>query len=184
MSSSFSPNVPQPNGTPSPSSAPVYGTFSDDPAATSNLENVVLLQPISNFSPRRRRWKACICYCIFVLIACFAVWLVFVYFLGQQPFSCLGHFPVISPPGRKVPRDWNAFRNQSWAVGFDLTAGYGASSVAFNNGTIVDVVKWQQGTQYNDVLERASRKVAQHPTPPYYNCTAIREDVGRQWNRW
>jgi hypothetical protein len=91
---------------------------------------------------------------------------------------------VISPPGRKVPRDWNAFRNQSWAVGFDLTAGYGTSSVAFNNGTIVDVVKWQQGTQYNDVLERASREEAQHPTPPYYNCTAIREDVGRQWNRW
>jgi hypothetical protein len=162
----------------------MYGTFSDDPAATSNLENVVLLQPINNFSPRRRRWRACIYYCIFVLFAVVAVWLVLVYFLAKPPFSCLGHFPVISPPASKVPQDWNAFRNQSWAVGFDLTAGYGTSSVAFNNGTIVDVVKWQQGTQYNDVLARASMEEAQHPTPPYYNCTAIREDVGRQWNRW
>jgi hypothetical protein len=107
-----------------------------------------------------------------------------VYFLSKPPFPCLAPFPLISPPDRKVPRDWSAFRNQSWAVGFDLTAGYGTSSVAFNNGTIVDVVKCQQGTQYNDVLARVSREEAQHPTPPYYNCTAIQEDVGRQWKRW
>jgi hypothetical protein len=69
-------------------------------------------------------------------------------------------------------------------VGFDLTAGYGTSSIAFNNGTIVDVVKRQQGTKYNDILARVSREEARHPTPPYYNCAAIREDVGRQWNRW
>lgn len=69
-------------------------------------------------------------------------------------------------------------------MGFDLTAGYGTSSIAFNNGTIIDVVRWQQGTQYNNVLARMSTEEAQHPTPPYYNCTAIIEDVGRQWNRW
>ena len=69
-------------------------------------------------------------------------------------------------------------------MGFDLTAGYGTSSIAFNNGTIVDVVQRQQGTGYNDMLARMSREEAQHPTPPYYNCSAIREDVWRQWNRW
>jgi len=69
-------------------------------------------------------------------------------------------------------------------VDFGLTAGYGTSSVAFNNGTTVDVVQWQPGTQNNDVLARMSRKEARHPTPPYYNCSAIREDVGRQWKRW
>lgn len=31
----------------------------------------------------------------------------------QEPFSYLGHFPVISPPDRRVPQDWNTFRNQS-----------------------------------------------------------------------
>jgi hypothetical protein len=162
----------------------MYGTFSDDPEATSNLEHVVLLQSINNFSPHRRRWRTCICLCIFVLFAVFAVWLVLIYFLARPPFPCFWIFPLISPPNRKVPQDWSAFRNQSWAVGFDLTAGYGTSSVAFNNGTIVDVVKWQQGTHYNNVLARVSREEAQHPTPPYYNCTAIQQDVGRQWNRW
>ena len=68
-------------------------------------------------------------------------------------------------------------------MGFDLTAGYGTLSIAFNNGTIIDVVKWRPGTQYNDVLARMSTEEAQHPTPPYYNCNAIGEDVGRQWNR-
>lgn len=40
---------------------------------------------------------------------------------GRQPFSYLGHFPVISPPDRKVLQDRNTFGNQSWVVDFDLS---------------------------------------------------------------
>jgi uncharacterized membrane protein len=183
MSSSGSPSAPQPDSTMSPSPGPKYGTFSDDLAATSNIETVVLLQPIGNFSPRRRRARACICLCIVVplFVVSAAAWLLFFW---SPAFGCFVDFPVITAPNRKLPQGWSAFRNQSWAVGFDLTAGYGTSSIAFNNGTIIDVVKRQQGTKYNNLLARVSREEARHPTPPYYNCTAIQEDVWRQWNRW
>lgn len=159
----------------------MYGTFSNDPVATSNLENVVVPHDLSS---SRRRWRAYICLCISVLFAVCAAWLVLALFLLPSPGWCIMDFPTIRAPARKVPRDWSAFRNQSWAVGFDLTAGYATSSVAFNNGTIVDVAKSPQGKEYNDLLARVSREEAQHPTPPYYNCFGIHEDVGRQWKRW
>ena len=177
MSSSFPPNASPPDSTMSPPSRSTYGTFSDNLVATSNLENV------NNFSFCRRRSSAYICRCTFVLLAAFAACLVLVYFTEIGPFPC-SDFPYLRPPYRKVPRDWSAFRNQSWAVGFDLTAGYSTSSIAFNNGTIINIMKWQPETQYNNVLARMSTEEAQHPTPPYYNCNAIIEDVGRQWNRW
>jgi hypothetical protein len=43
-------------------------------------------------------------------------YIIFYYYL----FLCIG---VYNPPG--TPREWSEFKNQTFAVGFDLTAGYG-----------------------------------------------------------
>ncbi|KAI9775531.1 MAG: hypothetical protein M1835_005803 [Candelina submexicana] len=94
--------------------------------------------------------------------------------------TCLGHFnPPFDPP-----KTWNDFQNKSFAVGFDLTAGYGTASVAFDNGTIVDVARVEGTSEYSDVLTRLSLKSSAHPTPPYYDCGAQKADLWRQWQRY
>ncbi|KAI9702328.1 MAG: hypothetical protein M1836_000807 [Candelina mexicana] len=113
--------------------------------------------------------------------------------------TCLGHFnPPFDPP-----KTWDDFQNKSFAVGFDLTAGYSTASVAFDNGTIVDVARVEGTSEYNDVLTRLSLKSSAHPTysphfcivkllylqshhtrPPYYDCGAQKADLWRQWQRY
>ncbi|KAI9821646.1 MAG: hypothetical protein M1827_002227 [Pycnora praestabilis] len=95
-------------------------------------------------------------------------------------FTCLYPF---NPPFA-ARKDWSDFKAQSFAIGFDLTAGYGTAAVAFINGTIVDVARADGTSEYNNVLARLSLKSSTHPTPPYYDCNAQTADLGRQWHRY
>jgi hypothetical protein len=137
---SSNPNVREARGTMAPHR---YGTFSHP------SETVVLLQPINNYSPRRSRrgCGCCFCLCTVILFLILVAWLVLSLF-ARQPFSCLHLPPTPIPPQRYVPRDWSAFRNQSWAVGFDLTAGYGYVS-PFKVIFYGELRKWWRGVSSN-----------------------------------
>jgi hypothetical protein len=153
-------------------------TFSNN-----DLETTALLQirPVNNLSPRRRckaltRWV----YGLFIILALFlvAVW----------SYGVMLSTKILSPPSGEPRKNWEGFRNQSWCVGMDLSAGYGTASIAFNNGSVFNIAQRTAepdgGSGYNEVLARLSLQSSTHPTPPYYNRTAQWDDLGRQWKRW
>ncbi|KAI9713731.1 MAG: hypothetical protein M1812_006569 [Candelaria pacifica] len=113
------------------------------------------------------------------ILAFLVITIAFILYLSLS-LTCLGFF---NPPFDS-PKTWDDFQNKSFAVGFDLTAGYGTAAIVFNNGTIVDVARVEGTPQYNEVLGRLSLESSAHPTPPYYNCTAQKADLGRQRRRY
>ena len=74
------------------------------------------------------------------------------------------------------------FSGQNFAVGFDLTAGYGTAAVSFPNGTTIDISQTYGSAIYNKVIAKLSLECSQHPTPPYYG-RGYRSDLPRQIRR-
>ncbi|KAK5062514.1 hypothetical protein LTR84_004587 [Exophiala bonariae] len=139
--------------------------------------------PLGTRRRRVRRTNDCCCArCCCVLgsilivgLVCFGLfylWLV-------STVSCYSNFH----PPRQVRR-YSDFKNQSFTVGFDLSAGYGTASVSFFNGTVVDVARVDSTERYNEVLNILSDPSSAHPSPPYYNCAHSFNDISRQWARY
>ena len=59
--------------------------------------------------------------CLCSLFGLLAILFIAYIFCISMLLTCLGPF---NPPVG-APKDWSDFKNQSFAVGFDLTAGYG-----------------------------------------------------------
>ncbi|KAE9376330.1 hypothetical protein N431DRAFT_452759 [Stipitochalara longipes BDJ] len=175
-----------------------YGTFDINLAAPVEIPN-------STISPSRATfWTSE----AFMVLFAFS----FIGFLGY--LSGIGEFlgfiwyftvcgSTFSPRG--PPKTWNDYTNQTFAIGFDLTAGYGyvqsillpfgktwnsdvksnsTAAVMFENGTIANVGRVEGNNEYNEVLARLSLRDSTHSSPPYYNCTTQTNDLGRQWRRY
>ncbi|KAI1322233.1 hypothetical protein F5Y16DRAFT_404635 [Xylariaceae sp. FL0255] len=133
--------------------------------------------------PRRRTSSALrgACCCLFILVViALALLVAWHLLLVNYGMSCTG---LLRPSVYRHPT-WTDFKNQSFHVGFDLTAGYGTASVFFDNGTIMDIGRAEGTKAYNEVLARYSLKSSARPSPPYYNCLAERADLPRQWRRY
>jgi hypothetical protein len=148
---------------------------------TDGYETFQIHRPINNCSRRPRRCKA-------LTRRLFSIFFFFVLFLVAL-WSCIVMagaqlLNAVGPPHPASRKDWTGLKNQTWAVGMDLSAGYGTASVAFNNGTIVEVARWKGDGQYVETMKRLSLQLSAHPTPPYYNRSAQWNDLGRQWKRW
>ncbi|KAF2492929.1 hypothetical protein BU16DRAFT_564231 [Lophium mytilinum] len=136
---------------------------------------------------RRRRRRCCkkilrsLFFKVLIVLAVISTLLWhFAAFAGE--IICYTNF--LSPPFPLPPARSN-FKNQTFSVGFDLTAGYATAAVLFDNGTIVNVARIEGTPEYNAALTRLSlESSAQTPTPPYYNCTAQLSDLPRQWLRY
>ena len=110
------------------------------------------------------------------------MWLfVVIFILGLVGFSIFYVFllPWIGSPGTRETPD---FSKQGFAVGFDLSAGYGAAAVSFPNGTTVSLWQAYGSVEYNQVMEKLSLESSQHPTPPYYG-RGYQSDLPRQIGR-
>ncbi|KIX01825.1 uncharacterized protein Z518_09552 [Rhinocladiella mackenziei CBS 650.93] len=150
-----------------------YGTWEPRPA-DGNAEE--LLQARG----RKRVNRRIIVCSIFSVLAIVAFMFVAGCLWWAMELTCWAPF---NPPYPQ-PKSWDDFTNNSFAVGFDLTAGYGTASVAFYNGTIIDVARVEGPSEYNSLLARLSLKSSTHPTPPYYGCSAQTGDLRRQWRRY
>jgi hypothetical protein len=146
--------LPEPDVTMFASSKEKYDTFDDNVDA---VETTELLRPITNYSPRRRCKS--LTRCIYSLFVFLALCIIALFALGMSLF-----WGAVTPPFRDPPKDWSRFRNQTWAVGIDLSAGYITAAIAFNNGTIINIEMTQQSPPYNDVLARLSLESSVHPT--------------------
>ena len=82
---------------------------------------------------------------------------------------------ILSPPYLAPRKSWSGLRNQTWGIGFSLSAGYATASIAFNNGTILPIATFVDTSPddgYNNALFRLSLAENAHPSSPYYNRTA------------
>jgi hypothetical protein len=135
---------------------PKYGTF--DPN-----DNLLLQPPLTNPPPRHinknftRSIYLIVITCVLCIAALFSLGL---NFLGNGVFV----LSVLGPPFTTPPKDWSGFTKQAWAVGIDFSAGYATASVAFDNGTVVEVEKVKGGERYEGVLGGLARGREEHET--------------------
>lgn len=121
-----------------------YGTLDaeapDEPGSTRQPQSL----------PRPQWTRLLLCTLLFLAISLVIAYLSWGSYLGDP------HTPTLDIP------------NGTFAVGFDLTAGYGAAAITFRNGTTVDVATVEGDSHYNEVMARLSLESSKHPTPPYY----------------
>jgi hypothetical protein len=91
-----------------------YGTF--ETGQTVATPETFLLDR-GNHGGNSRKVIICLC-TVFVLLVILIISCIFYFF---TTLTCFGLF---NPPFG-APKNWSDFKNQSFAVGFDLTAGYG-----------------------------------------------------------
>jgi hypothetical protein len=101
-----------------------YSTFDHN----GNLE----IQPQITNSPPRLKLKE-LTRSIYLLLITFT-FCIAALFLSLKVLGNEG--TILNPPFTTPPKDWSGFKNQSWAVGIDPSAGYATASAAFNNGTV------------------------------------------------
>jgi hypothetical protein len=94
-----------------------YGTFEAGNAA--GTSEVIILE----YNEQPRRWNTntiIIWVCSLAVLFALLVWL---WGFLSNVWAFMLCTDTIHP--RRAPKIWNDFKNQSFAVGFDLTAGYG-----------------------------------------------------------
>ncbi len=91
-----------------------YGTL-ETRRAVGTSETILVDK--KNHSGNSRAIVICLC----ALSGLLAILLIAYIFYFYMVFTCLGIFT----PSFGVPKRWSDFKIQSFAVGFDLTAGYG-----------------------------------------------------------
>jgi hypothetical protein len=123
-----------------------YGTFNH----SANIEHQ---PPLTNPSPRHKSKKITRSIYLLFITCTLCIAALFSFSLGLN-FLENGVLRALNPPFTTPPKDWSGFTKQSWAVGIDFSAGYATASVAFDNGSVVEVKRVRGGGRYDGVLGR------------------------------
>ncbi|PMD23495.1 hypothetical protein NA56DRAFT_72566 [Hyaloscypha hepaticicola] len=97
---------------------PTYGTVEHNGNIEDN-DNIEHQAPITNSQPRRKYkgFPRSICFFFITSTLCITA-------LVSLSLKFLGNGAnILSPPFTTPPQDWSGFKNQSWAVGIDFSAG-------------------------------------------------------------